>query len=32
VLVTAPHCPACAFTFRTAFNSFSVSVYYRRER
>jgi hypothetical protein len=26
-LVTATHCPACAFTFRTAFSSFSVSVY-----
>jgi hypothetical protein len=27
VLVTAPHYPVCAFTFRTAFSSFSVSVY-----
>jgi hypothetical protein len=26
-LVTAPHFPACAFTFRTVFSSFNVSVY-----
>jgi hypothetical protein len=27
VLVTAPHYPACAFTFRISFSSFSVSVH-----
>jgi hypothetical protein len=26
-MVTAPHFPACAFTSRTAFRSFSVSFY-----
>jgi hypothetical protein len=26
-LVTAPHFPGCAFTFRTASSSFNVSVY-----
>jgi hypothetical protein len=26
-LVTAPHCSACTFTFRTAFSSLNVSVH-----